>query len=87
MRGLSKLDELIKKFPELIGALLSKLAQSEFSADIPEIQEAKNKLMGQLKSITDEIAQLQNKEGERLTEEQVRQLSDLRASTAKWTIK
>jgi len=65
------MDELLKKFPELIKSLLEKLSQTEFSSKL-EIKDAKSKLLSQLKTLTDEITALQNNGGEKLTEEQIK---------------
>ena len=73
------MDELIKKFPELIKVLLDKLSKSEFSSDVPEIKEAKEKLLSQLQTITDEMIGLQNKSGDRLTEEQLKNCFEMRS--------
>ncbi|MFA5048761.1 MAG: hypothetical protein WC516_07080 [Patescibacteria group bacterium] len=73
------MDELIKKFPELIKVLLDKLSKSEFSSDVPEIKEAKEKLLSQLQTITDEMIGLQNKSGDRLTEEQLKKCFEMRS--------
>lgn len=84
------MDELIKKFPELIKTLLDKLSQSEFSSnDVPEIKAAKERLLSQLQTITDEMIELQNQGGERLTEEQIKKLFEVRTlpQSLQWNIK
>lgn len=83
------IDELLKQFPILLKALLEKLSQSEFSVSGKEAQEAKNKLLSQLQSLTDEISKLQNVSGEKLSEEQIKKLVDLRGGmpNMNWLIK
>lgn len=72
------MDELLKKFPELIKTLLEKLSQMETNnIDKPEIKAAKEKLYNKLTNITKEIVECQNKEGEKLTEEQAKILEEI----------
>jgi len=80
------MDELLKKFPELIKALLEKLSQSDFCSDVPEIKEAKGRLLSQLQTITEELTDLQNQGGERMTEEQIKTLVE-NLPRQQWTIK
>ena len=72
------IDELLKQFPVLLKALLEKVSQSEFSVGNKKSQEAKNKLLSQLKILTDEITKLQNGPGNKLSEEQIKKIMDLR---------
>lgn len=84
------MDELIKKFPELIKTLLDRLSESEFSSnDVPEIKAAKERLLSQLQTLTDEMIDLQNQGGERLTEEHIKKLLEARTlpQSLQWTIK
>lgn len=83
------MDELLKKFPELLKALLDKLSESDISANIPEMKEAKDRLFSQLQTITNEITELQNQPGEKLTEEQCKVLMEKLPlpPSMQWTIK
>lgn len=85
------MDELIKQFPELIKVLLEKVSQSESNIDVPEIKEARDKLLSQLKTITDQMSGLQSNDQGQITEEQLKMFIETLPRTLppemQWNIK
>ena len=67
-------DEIIKKFPDLIQALLQKVSQSDVESETSERKEAREKLITQLRNATEELSRLSQQPGERLTEEQMKEI-------------
>ena len=68
------MKELYSKFPELIKALITQLSKSNLKSK-PYINKAHNKLLLKLKSVSEEMENLTNKnlEGE-INQEQVEQM-------------
>lgn len=67
------LNEIMKKFPDLIQALLQKVSQSE-TIEIPIIKKAREKLIKQLSDTTKELSRLSQQPGEKLTKEQMKKI-------------
>lgn len=67
------LNEIMKKFPDLIQALLQKVSQSE-TVETPIIKKAKKKLINSLQNITEELSRLSQQPGEKLTKEQMKKI-------------
>jgi len=67
------IDDVLKKFPDLIQALLKKVSQVE-SSESTERKKAREKLIAQLRSATEELGRLSQQPGERLTEEQMKEI-------------
>lgn len=80
------MNELIKKFPELLKMLLSQISQSDFQINNEESKRAKDKLLSQLQTITDEISKLEGDQN--FSEEQIKmfsELSEIIPQALKWT--
>lgn len=80
------MNELIKKFPELLKMLLLQVAQSDFQINNEETKRAKDKLLSQLQTITDEISKLEGDQN--FSEEQIKmfaELSEIIPKALKWT--
>ena len=79
------MNELIKKFPELLKSLLEQVAQSDFQVNDEKAKLARDKLMSQLQIITNEISKLESEQN--FSEEQVKmfsELSELLPKALKW---
>ena len=70
------IDEILKKFPEMIKAMLEKAEKTEVS-ESPERKKAKDKLIAQLKGISEDLERLSNQDGEMFTEEQMKELVNI----------
>jgi len=66
-------DEVMRKFPDLVQALLKKASQME-TTETPERKLAREKLVASLRSITEDLAKLSQQPGEKLTEEQMKKM-------------
>jgi len=71
------IDEILKKFPEMIRAMLEKAEQTS-SSETPERKKAREKLLAQLKDVANELTRLSNQEGETLSEEQMKNLVNIK---------
>jgi hypothetical protein len=69
------IEEMLRKFPEMIKSLLEKASQ--VNNETPKRKEAKDKLIKQLQSATEELGKLSQQPGERLTEEQIKKLLEI----------
>ena len=67
------INEIMSKFPEMVKALLEKAQQSDVQ-ESPKRKMAREKLMSQLKSATEELSKLSDVQGEKLSEEQVKEI-------------
>jgi len=70
-------DEIFSRFPEMIKSILEKIEQTNISKDTEEIKHARNLLIKKLKGITENIANLAEGDGEKLTEEQQKVIKNL----------
>lgn len=68
------MDELLSKFPEMVKALLQKVSQTENKTENPVRKAARDKLIARLQVYTDELARLSKQPGEKLTEEQMKEI-------------
>ena len=76
------IDEILKKFPEMIKAMLEKAEQSQ-SSETPERKKAREKLLAQLKDVAEDLSRLSKQDGESFTEEQMKDIVDIpRPSTS-----
>jgi len=67
------IDDLLKKFPEMIRAMIEKAEQTEAS-ETPDRKKAREKLLAKLKSVTEDLSRLSQQEGEEFTEEQMKEI-------------
>lgn len=67
------IDEIMRKFPDLVEALLKRVSQTELS-ESPERKAAREKLISQLRNTTAELARLSQQPGEKLNEEQMQKI-------------
>jgi len=68
------IDDIMRKFPDLVQALLQKVSQTEAASEAPERKRAREKLVAQLRGATDELARLSQQPGEKLSEEQMKEI-------------
>ena len=71
------MDEIFKKLPELIQTLLSRIEQTGISQENEDMAKARQKLISQLKMIVQEMSDLSGQKGEKLSEEQIKQILEI----------
>ena len=67
-------QEVLGKIPELLDTLLKKVLEQENISEDIKRREARDRLITQLAQITEQMGRLVQKKGERLSEEQVKEV-------------
>jgi stage III sporulation protein SpoIIIAA len=76
------MNEIFLKLPEMIQTLLEKISQLQINSESLESRLAREKLISQLKNITEEISHLSKQTGENLTEEQIQKIIQIPRPTS-----
>lgn len=71
------IGEILKKMPDLIQSLMSQSFQTGSVHETPEMAEARNRLIAQLQTILAEMSEISKQDGERPSEEQIKQIMQI----------